>query len=268
MGYPEHNELIILEVKDGIAVITLNIPSKLNALNYDLYVQLAEILRSINSRNDCYCTVLTGAGTFFSSGADVANRHVDSDDIRLAYLRRLGSSNMDLARSLYTHDKILIAALNGPAVGLSAALLGWFDFIYAVESAWILTPFSTIGLAAEGGASLTFPRRMGIAKANEALILGKKLGANELHATGFINKIFPNQPQEAFISSVLTYIQDKFSELDTDAALATKQLIKANLPDPDSANVREIIAGADRFATGRPEEQFRRLANKEKRHKL
>lgn len=111
--------------------------------------------------------------------------------MRSASLRRLTEGNADLARSLYQHRKILVAALNGPAIGLSAGILGvsldvpllddgnsnsrsflpaqWFDFIYAVESAYILTPFSTLSLVAEGGASITFPRRMGIAKANECV---------------------------------------------------------------------------------------------------
>lgn len=57
---------------------------------------------------------------------------------------------MELSRALYTHSKLLVAALNGPAIGLSAAMLGHFDFIYAVESAWIMTPFSTLSLVAEG----------------------------------------------------------------------------------------------------------------------
>jgi len=231
---------------------------------------LATLLCSVDGRDDCFVTIITGRGDFFSAGADVKRKwEVEGDEsVRSSYIARLASGNMDLARSLYKHSKILVAALNGPAIGLTAALLGWFDFVYATESAWILCPFTTIGLVAEGGASLSFPRRMGIAKANEALIMGKKLGTAELLQNGFINKVFPQQADSAFLSSVITYLSDKFADLDRESCLLTKQLIKQTLPDPDPSNIREIFAGAERFATGKPQAQFARIAAKEKRHKL
>lgn len=124
---------------------------------------------------------------------------------------------MDLARTTYGHKKILCAALNGPAIGLSAAILGHFDFIYSVENAYIQTPFTSLSLVAEGGASMSFPRRMGISKANEALIYGKRLGASEMLANGFFNKLFPASSDEVFIGSVMAYLKDRFDGLDKEA---------------------------------------------------
>jgi len=192
----------------------------------------------------------------------------DSENPRVNYLARLSTGTADLARALYEHPKILVAALNGPAIGLSAALLGYFDFIYAVESAYLFTPFTTLSLVAEGGASQTFPQRMGIKAAKEALILGKKLGTAELMANGFLNKVFPSTDQASFINLVLTYLQEKFADLDSDSVLITKQLIQANLPDPHGPNLREVFAGVERLETGKPMEKFNRLANKTFRHKL
>lgn len=119
-------------------------------------------------------TVVTARGDFWSAGADVkAVREgfgqVD-EEARTAALRRLSETNLDLTRAVYRHSKILVAGLNGPAIGLSAALLGNFDFVYAVESAYIMTPFSRLSLVAEGGASLSFPRRMGIVKVSFAFV--------------------------------------------------------------------------------------------------
>jgi peroxisomal 3,2-trans-enoyl-CoA isomerase len=90
----------------------------------------------------------------------------------------------------YTHPKILITALNGPVIGLSAALLVFSDFIYCTPHTFLLTPFSSLGLVAEGGASRAFVQRLGISKASEALIMSKRISAEELLQVGFVNKIF------------------------------------------------------------------------------
>jgi len=260
-------EPLTLEVTDGFAVITINQPKKKNALDIVGYKALASLVEAVDARDDVFVTVLTGRGDFFSAGADVkaVRESASSDSVRTDTLARFAANNMNLARALYTHRKILVAALNGPAIGLSAAIIGWCDFVYAAENAYLLTPFSTLAIVAEGGASLSFPRRMGIAMANEALIMGKKLGAAELRANGFVNKIYPQSSDTVFITSVLTHLRERFADL---KCLITKKLIKSSLPDPDPANLREVFAGAERFASGRPQEEFAKMAAKTKRHKL
>ena len=98
---------------------------------------------------------------------------------------------------------------------------------------------------------------MGISKANEALIMGKKLGtslnplafrrklippagAAELQANGFFNKIWPQSSDTVFLGSVLSYLTEKFADLDPEAMLITKQLIRSSLPDPDPAYVLSL----------------------------
>ena len=76
------------------------------------------------------------------------------------------SNNLNVTEAFYTHPKILIVALNGPTIGLSAALTGFADFIYATPHTFLMTPFSSLGLVAEGGASVGFVQRMGLPKAN------------------------------------------------------------------------------------------------------
>ncbi|ORY89414.1 ClpP/crotonase-like domain-containing protein [Leucosporidium creatinivorum] len=272
MAYNSTEPIILDLSQPPFAIITLNIPAKKNALDGHLYKKLSAMLQSIDRRTEIKVTLLTGRGDFFSAGADVkAAREgfgASEEDARTGALRRLSESNLDLTRALYRHSKILVAGLNGPAIGLSAALLGQFDFVYAVETAWILTPFTALSLVAEGGASLSFPRRMGIVKANEALLLGKKLTAPELQSNGFFNKLFPSSTDEVFMSSLMAYLRDKLDGLDLDAALMSKQLIKATLPDPDPSNIREVFAGADRFATGKPSAAFAKVAAKKMRHKI
>ena len=150
-----------------------------------------------------------------NSGADVHIREVrraDGDaDIRRESLRNFVSNNLEITNAFYTHPKILITALNGPAIGLSAALISFSDFIYAMPHAFLLTPFTSLGLVAEGGASRAFVQRLGISKANEALIMSKRITADEMLQVGFINKIFDVgfDEQDKFLGEVLKEVENR-----------------------------------------------------------
>ena len=88
----------------------------------------------------------------------------EGTDIGKHWLQTFVSNNLNITHAFYTHPKILVTALNGPAVGLSAALIAFSDFIYCVPSTFLLTPFSSLGLVAEGGASRAFVQRLGITR--------------------------------------------------------------------------------------------------------
>ncbi|GAA5820119.1 hypothetical protein JCM11251_005488 [Rhodosporidiobolus azoricus] len=264
------SDAILLEVRPPFAVITFNQPQKKNALDSSLYKRLSSLLQEVDRNPEVAITVVTGKGDFFSAGADVkaAREGFAGEDARLASLARLSESNMDLTRSFYRHSKILVAGLNGPAIGLSAALLGHFDFVYAVENAYFLTPFAAISLVAEGGASLSLVQRMGPAKANEALLMGKKLSVKDLHQNGFVNGLFPPSSAEDFRKSLLKSLEEQFNGLDLEACLGIKKLLREAQPNPEETNAREVFAGAERFATGKPQAQFAKLAAKKMRHKI
>lgn len=196
----------------------------------------------------------------------------DSADPTQQLLRTFVVNNLNITHAFYTHPKILIAALNGPAIGLSAALIAHSDFIYCTPHTFLLTPFSSIGLVAEGLASRAFVQRMGISKANEALIMSKRITADELLHVGFVNKIFDCKKgeDEKFRNLVFQEIEERLgSHLVSDSLTKIKALIRK--PDRDlmdAQGVAEVFGGLDRFAAGIPQEQFRKLASGEKRHKL
>ena len=182
------------------------------------------------------------------------------------------ANNLEITNAFYTHPKILITALNGPAVGLSAALISLSDFIYAAPHSFLLTPFTSLGLVAEGGSSRAFVQRLGISKANEALIMSKRITAEELLQVGFVNKIFDTEKdeQEKFLEEVLKEVEDRLGDhLNDDSLLKVKALIrKPEREFMDQQNVAEVFGGLERFAAGVPQEEFRKLASGEKRHKL
>jgi len=271
-------DTVLFEKRGSVAIITLNNAKKLNALSQDAYFRISCLLREIATMDDITITVLTGSGRFFSAGADVTitrpgGGNVDKDSARRDILRTFVSNNLDVTRSFYTHPKILVAALNGPTVGLSAALVSHADFIYATPHTFLLTPFSSLGLVAEGGASVAFVQRLGIAKANEALIMSKKITCEELVQTGFVNKVFKGKDQadsEGFLKQVLEEVEERLgSHLNQESIVKIKALIrKPDLDRLEAQGVAEVSEGMLRFIKGAPQEEFRKIASGEKKHKL
>jgi Delta3-Delta2-enoyl-CoA isomerase len=208
------------------------------------------------------------------SGADVSLSRATpaGADPYEMWLRSFVANNLNVTQAFYTHPKILIAALNGPAVGLSAALTAFADFVYAAPHTFLLTPFSSLGLVAEGGASRALVQRLGISKANEALIMSKRITADELLATGYVNKIFPCEKGDdaGFMKQVLQEVDDRLGEhLIGDSLTGIKALIRKPERDVlDKQNVAEVFAGLDRFLKGIPQQEFTKIATGQKRHKL
>ncbi|KAI1647529.1 ClpP/crotonase [Daldinia loculata] len=273
-------DVIKLQYAGRIATITIDNDKKLNALGFQGYYAIAKALREIAARDDIYITVLTGKGRYFSAGADVSIRAKKPDansgpseaDVYMRWLRDFAANNLNLTRALYTHPKILIAALNGPAVGLSAAITAHADFVYCAPHTFLLMPFSSLGLVAEGGASHAMVQRLGISKANEALIQSKRITCEDLVRTGFVNKVFDcaKGDSEGFLKQVMKEIDDTMGDhLNSDSLLGIKALIQKPHRDTlEKQNVAEVFAGLDRFVSGIPEQEFEKIASGKKRHKL
>ncbi|KAJ3972436.1 ClpP/crotonase-like domain-containing protein [Lentinula raphanica] len=272
---------LTVSVSDKIATITLNRPKSYNAITIEDYDDFANALREIDGRGDVLVTVWQATGKWFCAGTDVMGRSLPdletqdksptNRNIRELFLKRIAHTTTDCGQALYTHSKVLVAALNGPVMGIAAAFLGYFDFIFSVPDAWLSVPFTFLGIISEGGSSVSFINRIGPARANEVLIWGKKKTAQELVACNFINEIFQSKSTEEFHADVRTHLKQQLEGLDPAAVLAVKKLLRVGLNeknDPNAVNLRESYAQAERFASGVPERQFGRIARKEIRHKL
>jgi Delta3-Delta2-enoyl-CoA isomerase len=117
-------------------------------------------------------------------------------------------------------------------------------------------------------------QRLGLAKANEALIMSKRITCEELVATGYVNKVFNfgkgAGESEKFLDAVLTEIDDRMGlHLNQDSMVKVKALIRAPHREMlDAQGVKEIFGGLQRFMAGIPQEEFRKIASGEKKHKL
>jgi len=267
-------QVVTREDRGRVAIITINNAKKLNAMTQDDYYSLSQHMRAIADDKNIYITVLTGKGRFFSAGADVnIDRSTpEGGDTYRQSLRNFVANNLNVTQAFYTHPKILVVALNGPVVGLSAALTGFADFVYAAPHTFLLTPFSSLGLVAEGGASVGFVQRMGLAKANEALIMSKRITCEELVQCGYVNKVFDTKKEESdkFLGLVLQEVDDRLGEhLVPDSLVKIKALIRKPYRDMiDAQGVAEVYGGLEVFASGIPQEEFRKIAKGEKKHKL
>jgi len=261
-----------VDIADGIATITFDRPPSLNAITAEDYDAFSEALFEIDKRSDVLATVWQATGRWFCSGTDVGvGDDVPSLNSKLKAFQKQARANTHVSRALYTHSKILIACLNGPVMGIAAAYLGHFDLIYAVEDAWLSVPFTFLGLIAEAGSSVTFVNKVGLGKANEILLLGRRQSAQELLRINFVQKLFPSQPAESFHKAVREHIRQELDGLDPETLLKMKAVIQAGISEKnnkDGVNLRESYAQAERFMSGTPGRQFRRLSNKEIRHKL
>lgn len=208
------------------------------------------------------------------SGADVTARPQIPTDIspRLHFLRSFAANNLEITHAFFSHPNILVTALNGPVIGLSAALIAFSDFVYAAPHTFLLTPFTSLGLVAEGGASRAFVQRLGISKANEALIMSRRIGCEELVQTGFVNKVFPVRvgEDERFLELVLEEVREKLGEhLASESLVRVKELIRRpEIRVHEAQLVSELMGGLERFEKGVPQEEFRKIASGEKKHKL
>ncbi|KAJ6151003.1 hypothetical protein N7470_007597 [Penicillium chermesinum] len=248
MSVDHLSHLVTVTYQDRIAIVTINRPEKLNALDSDLYYLLGERLREVDERDDIYITVLTGTGRFFSAGADVTSARPEGDPSgRAQWPSRWPFCCASGPRRLYLRR----------------------------SHAFILTPFASLGLVAEGGASRAFVERLGISKANEALIMSKRIPIEDLVSTGFVNKVITadsKKPEDSagFLKNVLVEVEDRLgTHLNQSSLVKIKELIRRPEREIlDRQNTLEAFVGIERFMTGGPQEEFRKLASGEKKHKL
>ncbi len=174
-------ETITLEQADGIAVLTLNRPDKMNALTAQMRAEVGYALRA--AAKEARVIVLTGAGAAFCTGQDLGDR---GDATRVDLERTLRDEYQPMLEALYDCPVPTIAAVNGPAAGAGANLALAADVVIASESAYFLQAFTRIGLLPDAGGTWFMPRQMGLAKAMGAALFADKISARQADQWGLI----------------------------------------------------------------------------------
>jgi 2-(1,2-epoxy-1,2-dihydrophenyl)acetyl-CoA isomerase len=236
---------------DGVAWLTLNRPQALNAWTRQLGDELTQALDQVSADPDVRAIVLTGAGRAFSSGADLRAGAETVDGAP-----DVGSPLRDVYHPLIlkvrTVPKPVIAAVNGPAVGIGCSLALAADLIVASQSAYFLMAFVNIGLGLDGGASHTLSARLGHARAFEIAYLGERIAAETALDWGLINRMVPDAELESSVDALAA----KLAAGPPGSYAAIKRTINdrvyagfAELLDLE-ADVQQQLAGSNDFAEG------------------
>jgi 2-(1,2-epoxy-1,2-dihydrophenyl)acetyl-CoA isomerase len=183
---------------DGVAVLTLNRPERLNALTGSLMTTLAGMLTELAADPDVGCVVVTGAGRGFSAGGDVqvqaqaAGKSDLSPELRADQLR----SYMESARLLHEMPKPTIAMVNGVAAGAGMSLALACDLRVVAASARMTTAFAKVGLSGDFGGSYFLTRLLGPALARELYFTSEVLDAQRITALGLASRVVPDERLE------------------------------------------------------------------------
>src|SRR5712692_9302699 len=196
-----------VHVHDGVGLIQLNRPEKMNAIGAVTRKQLGEAIKQAERDDAVRVVVLTGSGRAFCSGADVTEMATDGgmrtpEDVGNV----LRNEYMPMLTRLRTMPKPVIAAMNGPAVGIGASYALACDIRIATPEAYLLEAFINIGLAPDGGVSWLLPRLAGTGIAYEMFFTGKPLQAVDAHRLGVINRLVPADRLEAEVRELAGHL--------------------------------------------------------------
>jgi enoyl-CoA hydratase/carnithine racemase len=182
-------EVVLMNVQDGVALLTLNRPDRLNAWTGEMQITYFDLLDQCAARDDVRAIVLTGAGRGFCAGADMQNlQSLASDDGG----RTSGDYDVRPVTYPLTIGKPIIAAINGPCAGLGFVVALMCDLRFVAASAKLTTSFARRGLVAEHGISWILPRLVGPARALDLLLSGRIVLGPEAAELGLVNRVVPD----------------------------------------------------------------------------
>ena len=173
---------------DGpLRIITLNRPDALNAVNDDLHHGLAQLWPQLSADRTARAAVITGAGKAFSAGGDFAYLAELAEDADLR--AKTIADGRELVIGMARCRIPVIAAVNGPAVGLGCSLVALSDVVYMAEHAYLADPHVQVGLVAADGGPLTWPLQIRLLQTKEFALLGTRIPAERALALGLANHV-------------------------------------------------------------------------------
>lgn len=180
---------ILVEKRDGIAIITLNRPEKLNAVSVEMRLEVLDALDELEVDEGIRVVIVTGAGRAFCAGADISRFGEDSIE-----LRRQQARTKDMVRRIYEFEKPVIGAINGISAGDGSQWLLAFDLNVVSEEARLAWPATRLGILCPYGI-IRLPAEVGRFRAKEVLMtrqtLDRYLTAEEAYQWGIVNKVVP-----------------------------------------------------------------------------
>jgi 2-(1,2-epoxy-1,2-dihydrophenyl)acetyl-CoA isomerase len=184
-------ETILFEVKDQVAMITLNRPEAANGLNMAMGKDLMHAAIRCDEDPEIRAVLLTGRGKFFSAGGDL-KFFADFGDGLAKALKEMTVYCHSAASRFTRMDKPLVTAVNGAAAGMGMSFAICGDLVIAAESASFTAAYTAAALAPDGGMTYLLPRYVGLLRARELMLTNRRLGSKEALEWGLVNRVVPD----------------------------------------------------------------------------
>jgi 2-(1,2-epoxy-1,2-dihydrophenyl)acetyl-CoA isomerase len=185
-------ETVIWEQSGAVGRLTLNRPETLNAWTAQFGAELRKVVEGEAAEDSVRAVLVTGAGRGFSSGADLKAGFDAAEDGRPDVRKELHDIYHPVIAGIRRLPKPVVAAVNGPAVGIGCSLALACDLIMAAESAYFGLAFVNIGLMPDGGSTAFVPPAVGRARAFQMALLGERVEAAQAREWGLVNWVFPD----------------------------------------------------------------------------
>jgi len=235
-------DVIRVEANGPVRIVTLARPEQLNAINDELHLALTKVFPQLSADTEARVAVITGEGRAFSAGGDfdLLDRMTKDRALRQDVI----AEGRDLVLNMIRCRVPVVAAVNGPAVGLGCSVIALSDVVYMAESAYLSDPHVTVGLVAADGGPLTWPLHTSLLLAKEYAFTGDRIPAARAAEIGLANHVCPDD--EVFAAALAT--AHKIAALPQQAVEATKRVLNLHLE-------RAVLATID-FAMASETESF------------
>ncbi len=187
-------ENVLVDIDQGVMTVTLNRPEKKNALTLAMYEGITAAIEQAEEDIAIALIVITGAGDFFTSGNDIADFlsvPPDSED----------SPVVRFLKAISSTDVPIIAAVNGPAIGVGTTMLMYCEKVYCTESTSFRTPFISLAVVPEAASSLLMPKSIGYQRAAQMLLFGEPMDAQAAVACGLVSQVCPADTLQATVAA-------------------------------------------------------------------
>jgi enoyl-CoA hydratase len=244
-------EEIDVRAEGPLRIIMLNRPDSLNSVNDDLHNGLARLWQRLSDDRQARAAVITGAGRAFSAGGDFAYLAELAGDADLR--AKTIADGREIVLGMARCRVPVVAAVNGPAVGLGCSLVALSDIVYIAEDAYLADPHVQVGLVAADGGPLTWPLHISLLLAKEYALTGTRISAARAVELGLANHVAADPVAEAVACA------KKIMELPQQAVESTKRVLNVHLE-------RAVLATLDFALTAENQsfqtEDFRAIVTK------
>ena len=225
--------VILTEVRDGVATLTLNRPEKLNAVNGELLVEAAAAIKAWVRDPGVGAIVVTGAGRAFCAGGDVGMMAHDGGETTLEQNIDGLRDRQELSWLLYNAPKVTIACVNGYAMGAGLGIALACDLRIASSEAKFGTAYAKVGFGGDFGTTWLLARYAGAPKAKELFFLADPIDAAEAHRIGLVNRVVPPEQLAAETAKIAQRIAQ--------GPLTSYRYMKANVNLAATVDFRTLL---------------------------